>query len=266
MSVFIYGAVDLRNRFLEVVRQELGQDLGRFLELVLEQQSGASQLRFSQYTRHMGGASPPQRRFFQFLNEIIRNSYRRVEIEIVANNSGIFWGAAFGPRQRIDIADLVALNGNNQAFTRMGIITHEIAERDWLVVHGYQHQPGIDLTIWLILWFDPAHEYALQKEEEVTGWHLLSQSPPRNLNEIPPWALRDPQLRQFFEVQRQLWTQLFPDCPPNSEWEWQYESRGRGRSYAGRRRVVADARCRQAARAIEEQVPVNPQAPQPLGR
>ena len=151
---------------------------------------------------------------------------------------------------------------------RAAEIWEAIAERFWLVVNGYLHQPvpdGAGLVVWSIVWFEPAHRYALQREEEVTGWRQIAQTPPRDHNPVPAWVLRDPRVGPFFQAQQQLWNVVFPNCPPNSEWEWRFESRGRGSNHPGRRRVLVQTQCLQPARVIEEPIPPNPPAPGPLG-
>jgi hypothetical protein len=261
MSLYVYGDVAFRQRFIALVRDQLGQVLGRFLELENNQ---GPRVRFSEYVRDASGSTDVQRRFFQFIDSVVRDAAVRVEIEIVEDRHPPHFGQAFAPRQRIDIGDLEAIAVDAQAFTRAGVITHEIAERWWMVRHGYVHRAvlnGAESVAWQILWFDPAHEYALRREAEVTGWRQVEDVRRPGAHQR---IVQNGPLLQVFEAM--FWG---PGGAPE-EVSFVYTRRRGGWSRPARRRV--DSRAvggllgpRMRVQEIELPVPNNGLAPGPVG-
>jgi hypothetical protein len=98
------------------------------------------------------------------------------EIEIMNNEHPPLFGSWWGPRQVLDIADIEAVPGGNMAYSRIAVLVHEIAERYWLAMMGFQYTAGMREEDHLRTWYAPAHTYALTKEAEVTGFIRDSES------------------------------------------------------------------------------------------
>ncbi len=160
------------------------------------------------------------------------------------------------------MGDIEAIGANHQAFSRAGVLTHEIAERLWLVMHGYHHRPLQDeaeAVAWEILWFRPAHAYALRREEDVTGWRRTGET---TTDETPERVRQHPEIAQFFRV-------MIPGCdhPFPTRVEFHFEPIRGGQSYRGRRRMIATVRCN-GTPGVEEfvqDVPVGSRSARPLG-
>jgi len=257
MSLYVFGDIALRQRFVALVRQELGPTLGQFLEL--ENGQGPA-VRFREYVRDATGATDVQRRFFQFLDSVVRDAVYRVEIEIVERQNPPQFGQALAPRQVIDLADLEAIPEDARAITRLGVITHETAERLWLVMHGYVHRAGMneaERVAWTVLWFEPAHAYALSRESEVTGWRRVEET---RRSGVHPRIAHDPRLLHLF--QNMIWSlggepeELdFTYLRSRAGWSRPSLRRTHIRFVSGIPRVLE----------VEEQVPVNSRVPGPLG-
>ena len=261
MSLFVHGDLDLRRRFVALVREQLGQALGEFLEL---QNNQGPLVRFSQYVQDASGSTDVQRRFFQFINSVVRDAAVRVEVEIVEDQHPPHFGQAFAPRQLIDIGDLEAIAADAEAFTRAGVVTHEIAERWWMARQGYVHRPVLNAAesvAWEILWFDPAHDYALRREAQVTGWRREQQA---RRPGAPQRIVQNGPLLQLFE--NMFWG---PGGAPQ-ETSFVYARRRGGWSRPARRRV--DTRAvgglltpQMRVEEVELPLPNNGLAPGPVG-
>jgi hypothetical protein len=155
------------------------------------------------------------------------------------------------------------------------VITHEIAERWWLVGNNYRFNPRVVIedgravadsaqaVADFILYFGPAHTYALQQEEEVTGWRQTGYSQ----RDLIPAPIRRDRLRH------QYWFVLRSHCGVPMEEEYRFEARGAGQSFPGgrqmrRRAVITRGRCLLPEIQVQEmgvQVPVNARSPRPTG-
>jgi hypothetical protein len=171
------------------------------------------------------------------------------------------YGSWWGPRQVLDIADIEAIPGGNLAYSRIGVLVHEIAERFWLSIMGFQYTSGMREEDHLLTWYAPAHRYAVNREAEVTGYIRESESghSPIPRSEYMRWMYADvPALVEAFS----------PIPMPSMETSMQLCYReyrpAAGTLYPARRRVTIRAGPLGPPRV--EEVPVNPRRPGPTGR
>lgn len=245
-----------------MVRQELGPRLGQFLQLENNQ---GPKVQFREHIRDASGTADVQRRFFQFLDSVVRNAAHQVEVEIVERQNPPMFGQAFAPRQILDLADLEAIPQDSQAFSRVLVITHEIAERLWLVMHGYVHRAVLDeveILAWTILWFEPAHEYALRRESEVTGWRRGGEA---SRSGVPALIAQNHLLLQLFE------SMFWGVGGAPVEVDFTYIRSRRSSSYPSMRRThilfVGGALGSEThVQEVEVEVPVSGRVPGPLGQ
>lgn len=175
MSILVIGTTGQRERFLALLRAGLGEALGSNLSW-----RAGGELSFSRYARpgEISGSTPVQRRFFAFLNRVIRDPLNQVRLRLVDDDPQVHMGTWVGQEQVLDLHDIEHIPAHAQAFTSVGVITHEIAERLALERMGFDFgripQNNLGAAILAEMdFFVPAHHYALQQEAWVTGWRQI---------------------------------------------------------------------------------------------
>ncbi len=179
MTLFAYGPSNLQDRFIELIRQQLGERLGPLIE------REGPEIRLAGPVSGAGLSRDAPGRFLRFLERIIRDERNRVELELTSYDRTVHFGDWYGPRQVVDVRDIEAIRESSEALTRAGVITHEIAERWHMVSHGFEFAPAVrvvqgravrDDTLRLLdeaTFYLPAHEYAIEQESRVTGWRRV---------------------------------------------------------------------------------------------
>jgi hypothetical protein len=260
MSLIVHGSKELLLQFRGLVRTELGDDL-RILFNMGEDSPAEARLNYLRELGHDPRGSLVQVKFYGFLAHVIRDKMVNVEIEIRDNEHPPLFGSWWGPRQVLDIADINAIPAGNLAYSRTGVLVHEIAERFWLVMMGFQYSSGMREDDYLRSWFAPAHAYALTKEAEVTGYIRESES-----GRTP--IAKSEYMRFMFDDVPALVDAFSPMPGPSMETTMEMSYReyrpSAGTLYPARRRVTVRAAPIGPPRV--EEVPINPRKPGSTGR
>jgi hypothetical protein len=175
MTLAVFGEDGLVGQFRDMVREELGRHLGRRLELAARSGASAAIASGDMPDSLFQASTPVQRRFWNFLAEVIRDDATVVEVRIVDDEHPPLFGQARAAQQVLDLTDLRALAPGNQAYSRAGVITHEIAERLFLTRAGFVYDASMSDEEFFRYWYLPAHGYASERETEVTGWRRTEE-------------------------------------------------------------------------------------------
>jgi hypothetical protein len=259
MPLVVHGSEELLLRFRGLVRTELGNDLRVLFNL--DESSPAEAHMDSISKLKEPNATAVQLKFYGFLARIVRDPLTSTELEIMNDEHPPLYGSWWGPRQVLDLADIEAIPSTNVAYSRVGVLVHEIAERFWLSIMGFQYTADMREEDHLFTWYAPAHRYAINREAEVTGFVRESESghSPIPRSEYTRWMYAEvPALVDAFS----------PIPLPSMETAMHLSYReyrpASGKLYPARRRVTIRARPLGPPRV--EEVPINPRKPGPAGR